>query len=174
MKTYILSFALAIFAIGFTSCDKEMSAETAVTCCSKDDCCKNCDDEECKTTCKAVAKLSSEEAQSTEGKELIEKCKTLCEKNDCCKDSKKCSAHDKKAAAAAHATCCSNNDFCKNCDDEECKTTCESVGKLSSEEAQSAKGKELIAKCKTLCEKNECCKNSDQCAKHDKKSCCKK
>jgi hypothetical protein len=96
MKTYILTFALAIFAIGVTVAATGISKQNVTSCCSSSECCKNCDDEECKTTCAAVSKLTDENAKTNEGKELIAKCKSLCEKNKCCKESTKCTTHNKK------------------------------------------------------------------------------
>ncbi len=96
MKTYILTFVLAIFAIGITVAASGKSQQNQTSCCAKSNCCKNCDDVECKTTCKAVSELTKAEAQSEKGKDLLAKCKTLCEKNGCCKDSKKCDAHKKE------------------------------------------------------------------------------
>ena len=157
-------FSIALLAIGFVSCDKIMNADKKVTCCKQDDCCKNCDDEECKTTCEAVSKLSSEEATTEKGKELIQKCKTLCDKNDCCDKASKCEKSDMNA-------CCNNADCYKDCNDTECKTTCKKVSDLSDEEMKTAEGQQLIQKCKTLCEKNDCCTKTDKCEKHDKKSC---
>lgn len=102
MKTYILSFAFALLCFGFISCDKTMSAN-ATACCEKSDCCKNCDDEECKTTCTKVSQLSEAEKSTEEGKALMTKCADLCKKNECCdKDAKSCDADGKKSCCSDH------------------------------------------------------------------------
>jgi len=73
MKTYILTFALAIFTIGITVAASGKCQQNKVSCCASSNCCKNCDDVECKTTCESVSKLTKAESQSEKGKELLAK-----------------------------------------------------------------------------------------------------
>lgn len=91
MKTYILSLGLALLSFGFT-------AQAGDGCCKKADCCKNCTDEKCKTTCQKVSTMSAEQLATEEGKNLLAECAELCSKNGCCKtDSQNCSKDGKKA-----------------------------------------------------------------------------
>lgn len=67
----------------------------------------------------------------------------------------------------------SNNDgCCKNCTDE-CKEKCVAISQMTEEEKKSEEGKALIAECKELCKKNDCCKAKDaKTCEHNKKGCC--
>ncbi len=69
---------IALFAFGFNA------NAGGGDCCKKTDCCKNCKDEKCKTTCEKVSKMSDTEKKSEEGKKLIADCKEMCVKNKCC------------------------------------------------------------------------------------------
>lgn len=156
--------SMALMAITLISCDKTMSIEEeTVTCCAKADCCTDCDDLECKMTCEQVSTLNKAESETVEGKALIQKCQLLCEKNGCCENtSHQCDAKSEK-------------DCRKNCDDQECKSTCESVKQLTDSEMKTDKGIALIEKCQKLCDKNSCCETSVKtCKAHDKLDCCKK
>ena len=95
MKSFIIIFAVAFMAMGFTAINTNNCNAKQPSCCTSSSCCSNCTDAECKATCKAVSELTTAEAESEKGKKLIATCKTLCEKNDCCKDSKKCNKHKK-------------------------------------------------------------------------------
>lgn len=68
--------------------------------------------------------------------------------------------------------CCKKSECCKNCTDE-CKEKCITISKMSEEEKKSEEGKALIAECKELCTKNDCCKAKDaKSCEHNKKGCC--
>jgi hypothetical protein len=95
MKTYILSIGIALLAISFTAVTSSFTVKDGVSCCKDADCCKNCDDAECKATCVKVSDMSAKELHSKDGKALAAKCKILCEKNGCCDKAKACSKKGK-------------------------------------------------------------------------------
>jgi hypothetical protein len=92
MKKYILSLGIALLSFGFTANANDGS------CYKKADCCKECKDEQCKSTCAKVNSMTAEELKTEEGKKLVEECVQLCKKNGCCsKDTaKSCEKHNKK------------------------------------------------------------------------------
>jgi hypothetical protein len=74
------------------------------------------------------------------------------------------------ANAGGGGHCCKKTECCKNCTDEKCKDTCAKISKMSKEEKKSEEGKKLIAECKAMCEKNNCCASDTTKACHSKES----
>lgn len=96
MKNIFIGAMLSLLAIFAVACNNTKNEKANDMCCKNAACCKNCDDQECKTTCLKVSEMNEEDLYTSEGKALVQKCKTLCAKNECCKDANSCEAHDKK------------------------------------------------------------------------------
>jgi hypothetical protein len=105
MKSYILSIGIALLAISMTvitsSFISPSTAKVGVSCCKDASCCKNCNDVECKATCKKMGEMTEAELKTEKGKALAAKCKVLCEKNKCCTSAEngavKCKKKGKKS-----------------------------------------------------------------------------
>ena len=185
MKTILMSLGIAFMAIACSPNDKnDVKADDAF--CQKSECCKNCTDE-CAVLCKKVAAMSDADQLSDEGKKVLADCEAMCEKNGCCKaeDRKSCKAgnkaccdhHGKEASAnnsndLTGVACSADADCCKNCS-EECMELCKKVAAMSDADQSTEEGKVILAECKAMCEKNDCCKAEDRdSCKHGEKGCC--
>ena len=85
MKSYILSIGIALLAISMTvitsSFTSSATAKAGISCCKDASCCKNCNDVECKATCKKMGEMTDAELKTEKGKALAAKCKVFLDTN---------------------------------------------------------------------------------------------